>query len=114
MGEGESINDFDSCQCGGKLYLIDSKSESIKIEPLISDNSEFETPEVDNTLSEFSCNECGNINHIDSAFCSSCGQILIPARELLSTDSNTMKPKIRVFAGFAFIATSLVLLGFLF
>ena len=32
--EGESINDFDSCQCGGKLYLIDSDAEdySLKIE----------------------------------------------------------------------------------
>ena len=90
------------------------KITPLKLNLLTLENSEFETLEVDNRTSEFTCDECGNLNNINSAFCSSCGQIFIPASEISGSDRFTMKPKMGIYAGFAFIAVSLVLLGFLF
>ncbi|NYB52246.1 MAG: hypothetical protein HVN35_06790 [Methanobacteriaceae archaeon] len=120
--EGESLDDFDSCQCGGKFYQLemDEESADLKIETSENKNLEFdnliyETVEVDNEFSEVICKECGNQNNINTAFCTSCGQILVNARDLSGTDnSSTMKPKLSLVVGFTFIALFLVLLGFLF
>ncbi len=95
LKDGESSSDFDSCQCGGKLYLLE-----------YTDDDEIKSPEI-------ICRECGSLNNMDTAFCSSCGQILIPTKEIVSANNPPMKPKIGIFAGFAFIVISLVLLGFL-
>lgn len=91
----ESLPEFDFCQCGGKLYLLE-----------YTEDGEIQSPKL-------SCRGCGSPNDIDAAFCSSCGQILVPSKEIVSSNSYP-KPKIHIFAGFTFIVVSLLLLGFLF
>lgn len=91
--DGESISDFDSCQCGGKLYIVEEEDE-IEIQSL-----------------KITCKNCGNETTVETAFCSECGQILIPAKEVSGTNrSKTFKP-IGIFAGVTFILVSIVLLG---
>jgi|WetSurMetagenome_2_1015567.scaffolds.fasta_scaffold589657_2 hypothetical protein len=89
----ESINDFDSCQCGGKLYIVEEKDEI-----------EIQSPKI-------TCKNCGKVVTVETAFCSACGQILIPAKEVSGTNrSETFKP-IGILAGVTFILVSIVLLG---
>ncbi|WP_394700751.1 hypothetical protein [uncultured Methanobacterium sp.] len=96
LENGESISDFDSCQCGGKLYIVEEEGET-----------EIQYPRI-------TCKNCGNTTTDETAFCSSCGQILIPAKEVSGTNrSETFKP-IGIFAGVTFIVVvSIVLLGLL-
>jgi len=91
--DGESINDFDSCQCGGKLYIVEEE-----------DKFEIQS-------SKIICKTCGNVTNVETAFCSACGQILMPAKEVSGTTRNeTLKP-LGIFAGVTFILVSIVLLG---
>lgn len=120
--EGESIDDFDSCQCGGKFYLVKmgNDGETIEVEPSEFDTFKQDIPKHDVTEVETEppnliCGECGRVNDVNTAFCRGCGQILVPARELGGADnSSSVKPKLTIFAGFTVIILSLVLLGFLF
>ena len=91
--DGESISDFDSCQCGGKLRIVEEK-----------DNIVIQSTKI-------TCKNCGNENTVETAFCSSCGQILIPAKEVSRINrSETFKP-LGIFVGVMFILVSIVLLG---
>jgi hypothetical protein len=91
--DGESISDFDSCQCGGKLYIVG-----------VEDEIEIQSPKL-------TCKNCGNLTKVEKAFCSACGQILMPAKEVSGINRNeTLKP-LRIFAGVTFILVSIVLLG---
>ncbi len=95
LEDGESISDFDSCQCGGKLYIVEDQDET-----------EIQSPKI-------TCKNCGNLTTVETAFCSACGQILIPAKEVSGTNrSETFKP-IGIFAGVTFIVVSIILLGLL-
>jgi len=93
LADGESSTDFDSCQCGGKLYMVEE-----------GDEFEFQSPKV-------ICKDCGNVNTISTAFCSACGQILIPAKEVSGTTRNESIKPLGIFAGVTFILVSIVILG---
>lgn len=92
--EGESISDYDSCQCGGKLYLLE-----------YGEDGELQSPKI-------ICEDCGNLNNINSPFCSSCGQILMSAKEIGIQNRNShFKPKFRIFAGVTFIVAFIMVVG---
>lgn len=90
--EGESLSDFESCDCGGKLYLLE-----------YGEDGQLQSPKN-------ICEYCGNLNNIDTPFCSSCGQILKPAKEIVAEkEESLLKP--RVFAGLTFVVVSIMVLG---
>jgi hypothetical protein len=91
--DGESLRDFDSCQCGGKLYIVEEEDEI-----------EIQSPKI-------TCKNCGNITNVETAFCSACGQILIPAKEVSRINRGEKFKPIGIFAGVTFILVSIVLLG---
>ncbi len=91
----ESSSDFNSCQCGGKLYMVEEEDEP-----------EIQSPKI-------TCKNCGNITTVETAFCSSCGQILMPAKELSGVNRSETITPIGIFAGVTFILVSIVLLGLL-
>ncbi len=93
LADGESPADFDSCQCGGKLYLVEDE-----------DDLEIQSLKV-------ICKNCGNVNTSNTAFCSACGQILMPAKEVVGITRNEKLKPIGIFAGVTFILVSIVLLG---
>ncbi|HII84385.1 MAG TPA: hypothetical protein HA271_06020 [Methanobacterium subterraneum] len=90
--DGESPSDFDSCQCGGKFYLVEDDGLHIK-SPMIL------------------CQYCGNPNPTNTAFCSECGQILMPAKELSAVIRGEKFKPLGIFAGVAFILVSIFILG---
>lgn len=91
MLDGESPGDFDLCQCGGELYLVD---DDLPIQSSL-----------------ITCKNCGNSNTENTAFCSACGQILMPAKELsVVKRSDKFKP-LGIFAGATFILVSILILG---
>lgn len=90
--EGESPNDFDSCECGGILYLLEYEEEN-QIQP-----------------TEIVCESCGNINNIHTLFCNSCGQILKPVKGMVVEKKESFfKPG--VFAGLTFVVVSIMFFG---
>ncbi len=92
LSDGESSSDFDSCQCGGKLYLVED--DGLKIKSLL-----------------IICQYCGNPNTTNTAFCSECGQILMPAKELSAVNRSEKFKPLGIFAGVIFILVSIVILG---
>ena len=90
--DGESLHDFDSCQCGGKLCIVEKE------------DIEISSPKI-------TCKNCGNETTVETAFCSACGQILIPAKEVSRINRSEKFKPIGIFAGFMFILVSIVLLG---
>ena len=89
----ESSSDFDSCQCGGKLYMVEGEDEP-----------EIQSPKI-------TCKNCGNVTTVETAFCSSCGQILMPAKEVSGTTRNESIKPLGIFTGVTFILVSIVILG---
>ena len=70
LNEGESINDFKGCSCGGKFKYVESLNE------------------VNSSLKKMTfCPECGTENKSDAKFCGTCGKILNE-----SPDSSKIKP----------------------
>lgn len=92
--DGESPSDFDSCQCGGKLYLVED------------DGLRNQSPII-------ICKYCGNPNTNNTAFCSECGQILMSSKELSAVNRCKKFKPLGIFAGVAFILFSIVILGLL-
>ena len=90
--EGQSLSDFESCECGGKFYLLEFGEEG-----------QLQSPKI-------VCESCGNLNIIHTPFCSSCGQILRPAKEIV-TDQKNGSFKTSVYAGITFITVSIMILG---
>lgn len=90
MLDEESPGDFDFCQCGGELYLV-----------------EDELPKS----SLITCKNCGNPNTENSAFCSECGQILMSAKELSVVNRSDKFKPLGIFAGVTFILVSILILG---
>ncbi|MBP1945140.1 hypothetical protein [Methanobacterium petrolearium] len=92
--DGESPNDYESCECGGKLHILEYDEEN-----------QLQSPRI-------LCESCGNPNDIHTPFCSRCGQILKPAREIVvKNEESLLKPK--VFAGLTFVVVSIMVLGLL-
>ena len=92
--DGESANDFESCECGGKLHILEYE-----------DGDQLQSLKI-------ACESCGNLNNAHTPFCSSCGQILKPAKEIVvKNEESLLKPK--VFAGLTFVVVSIMLLGLL-
>ncbi|MDD3753621.1 MAG: hypothetical protein PHQ17_03540 [Methanobacterium sp.] len=92
LKEGESLDDFESCECGGKFYLLE-----------YGEDGQFQSPKI-------MCESCRNLNEINTPFCSICGQILRPSKEIVSSENNnTFKP--RFYASLTFIALSIMILG---
>jgi ribosomal protein L32 len=89
--DGESPGDFDFCQCGGELHLV-----------------EDELP-IQSSL--ITCKNCGNPNTENTAFCSECGQILMPAKELSAVNQSEKFKPLGIFAGVTFILVSILILG---
>ena len=92
MMEGESLSDFESCECGGKFYLLE-----------YGEDGQLQSPKI-------ICEFCGNLNSINTPFCSSCGQILLPAKEI-ATEQKKSAFKPRIVAGLTFIVVSIMVLG---
>jgi hypothetical protein len=93
--DGESLSDFDSCQCGGKLYLLEYGEEG-----------QLESPKI-------ICEGCGNLNNINNPFCSKCGQILISAKEISADPRKYSFKPVGVFASLTFLLFSILVLGLL-
>lgn len=92
LKEGESLSDFESCECGGMFYLLE-----------YGEDGQLQSPKI-------VCESCGNLNIITTPFCSSCGQILRPSKEIVTNEKNSpLKP--RLFAGITFITVSIMILG---
>ncbi len=83
---GESIEDFESCLCGGTLSYAERTPQGVrkttrnigKSQPHNHQGSDQYTQKHQNitTHSENICPLCGQINKVRSAFCSKCGKIL--------------------------------------
>lgn len=58
LEEGESLEDFESCQCGGNLSYINFKREILKVKK------------------EIQCPVCGLIHEKKAVICSKCGSVL--------------------------------------
>lgn len=65
LREGESIDDFEGCSCGGKFKYVKSLDES----NLINDKQE-------NFRESYICPNCGTQNDNNTKFCGSCGTSL--------------------------------------
>jgi hypothetical protein len=126
--EGESLSDFDSCQCGGKLYLVEYGEESnikshnegnVKIKSLNEEDTNIKSPngeDIQIKSPKITCECCGNLNNVNTPFCSNCGQILMPAKEIGAENRehrNSSFKSIGVFAGLTFIVVSIMIVGLL-
>lgn len=83
---GESIEDFESCLCGGTLSYAELTPKGVKKTARNMGKSQSHSHQISdqhinkhqiiNLHSENICPLCGQINKVKSAFCSKCGKIL--------------------------------------
>lgn len=83
LEKGESLDDFESCLCGGSLSYAEPTPRGMKkITNIVqSDNyqtSNYQTSnyQTSSHVSENICPLCGQINKVKSPFCSKCGKML--------------------------------------
>jgi len=80
----ESLNDFESCLCGGSLSYAELTPGGVKkttknVEENYQDNIRHSENISEKNISEKSeniCPLCGQINKINTIFCSKCGKVL--------------------------------------
>lgn len=101
LKEGESIHDFESCECGGRLIHFELEEEIEAQQPVSI------------------CQNCGRENITNSAFCNGCGQLLVPIKDLMPPENQyyevkTEKPKTPLLAGLTVIMVSIVFLSLIF
>ena len=80
LKEGESIDDFEGCQCGGKFKYANSIDELNSIRSQIANSKESEDKSV--------CPYCGSKNDINIKFCRDCGK---PLKNPISSDFDNNK-----------------------
>lgn len=68
LQEGESLDDFESCECGGKLNYTDSFNEDLVSEEPVSDKGD----KSGKLITKY-CTNCGYGNDMDATSCDSCG-----------------------------------------
>jgi len=83
LEKGESLEDFESCLCGGSLSYAESTPRGVKkITRTVQNNNEqisfhqTSNKKASNHVSENICPLCGQINKVKSLFCSKCGKML--------------------------------------
>lgn len=93
LQKGESLSDFDCCQCGGKLkYYEDSVQEKILDNNPLGDNHKLKTNDEIKKIIDYNidfnenaelkkCTSCGTLNHSESKFCSKCDKSLLSLTE---------------------------------
>lgn len=93
LQKGESLSDFDCCQCGGKLkYYEDSIDEKILDNNTVGYNHKLKTSDEIKKIIDYNidfdknaelkkCRSCGTLNHNESKFCSKCDKSLLSLKE---------------------------------
>jgi hypothetical protein len=93
LQKGESLSDFDCCQCGGKLkYYEDSVQEKILDNNLLGYNHKLKTNDEIKKIIDYNidfnknaelkkCRSCGTLNRNESKFCSNCDKSLLSLKE---------------------------------
>jgi hypothetical protein len=93
LQKGESLSDFDCCQCGGKLkYYEDSVHEKnldnnpSGYNPKLKTNDEIKkiidyNIDFDDNAELKKCRSCGTLNHNESKFCTECDKSLLSLTE---------------------------------
>lgn len=83
LEKGESLEDFESCLCGGSLSYAELTPRGMKkITESVQNNNEqisfhqTSNKQVSSHVSENICPLCGQINKVKSLFCSKCGKML--------------------------------------
>lgn len=71
LKKGESIDDFDSCTCGGELKFVESLED--KNPENMKQNSKPQEDESKN-LDDKKCPNCGTYNNNNAVFCKKCGK----------------------------------------
>jgi len=93
LQKGESLSDFDCCQCGGKLkYYEDPVQGKVLDNNTLGTNHKLKTNDeikkiidynidFNNTAELKKCRSCGTLNHGESKFCSKCDKSLLSLKE---------------------------------
>jgi hypothetical protein len=93
LQKGESLSDFDCCQCGGKLeYYEGSLQEKILDNNPLKYNHKLKTKDEIKKIIDYNidsnnnaelkkCRSCGRLNHSESRFCSKCDKSLLSLKE---------------------------------
>ncbi|BDZ68324.1 hypothetical protein [Methanobacterium ferruginis] len=76
LEKGESIEDFESCLCGGSLSYAELTPKGIKKTTKKVEKDYKVNIRHSEYLSENICPLCGQINKVKAIFCSKCGKIL--------------------------------------
>ena len=82
LEKGESLEDFESCLCGGSLSYAEPTPRGMKkTTKNIHNNNQTlscqtSNHQTSNHVSENICPLCGQINKVKTRFCSKCGKIL--------------------------------------
>ena len=82
LEKGESLEDFESCLCGGSLSYAEQtprgmKKTTKKVQKTYQTSSyQTSTHQTSSHYSENICPLCGQINKVKTRFCSKCGKIL--------------------------------------
>jgi uncharacterized membrane protein YhaH (DUF805 family) len=76
LEKGESIEDFESCLCGGSLSYAELTPKGIKKTTKKVEKDYKVNVHHSEYLSENICPLCGQINKVKAIFCSKCGKIL--------------------------------------
>lgn len=93
LQKGESLSDFDCCQCGGKLkYYEDSFEDKVFDYNPLGYNHKLKTNDEIKKIIDYNidfnenaelkkCRSCGTLNHKESKFCSKCDKSLLSLAE---------------------------------
>lgn len=83
LEKGESLEDFESCLCGGNLSYAEPTPRGMKKITKSVQNDNYQTSnyqtsnyQTSNHVSENICPLCGQINKVKTPFCSKCGKML--------------------------------------
>jgi len=81
LEKGESLEYFESCLCGGSLSYAEStphgmKKTTKKVQNDYQTNYQISSHQTSSHYSENICPLCGQINKVNSLFCSKCGKIM--------------------------------------